>query len=737
MKKIFLLLSLAIVGFSYGQNQVLSIDDAILKGRTTLAPERLSQMMWKPDSKTISYVGKKNGKEVLIYINTPSLTRDTVLTIEDFYNSFYSIMPEEKKMERFPAFNWADNNTILYNYNNTMYVYDMNSKKTTLKVKMPAMAENFDYDKINNRIAYTVGNNLYVSDITSKDVLMDYQKRGKKEGVVQTDAINANEGGYALVVGKTVHRSEFGITKGTFWSPKGNKLAYYRMNETMVTDYGLMKFDSKPSGIENIKYPMAGAKSHEVKVYFYDFTKKRNLVVETGEPAEQYLTNIAWSPNEDYLYIAIVNRAQNEMKMNMYDGITGKFIKTLFIETHDKYVEPEKPVLFVKNNEKQFIWQSERDGFNNLYLYERGGKLLKQLTNLKQHISEVLNFDATGNNLYFMAFSADGMNKYLYSVELKTSKITQHTKIEGIHTPLVSDDGVYIVDNFSNLTTPRQIILSDNKGRLYGSIVNAINPIINYQATEISLGKIKSTDGTTDLNYRLIKPANFDATKKYPCIVYVYGGPHAQMVTNSWLGQAELWMLSFAQQGYVIFTVDNRGSLNRGLNFENITHRQLGKIEIADQLAGVNFLKQQSFVDSTKLGVYGWSFGGFMATSLMTRTPDVFKVGVAGGAVIDWSMYEIMYTERYMDTPEENPEGYKENNLLNYTKNLKGRLLLIHGTNDDVVLWNHTLNYVKKSVDDGVLVDYAVYPTHAHNVLGPDRVHLFKKINQYFNDFLK
>lgn len=737
MKKIFLLLSLAIVGFSYGQNQVLSIDDAILKGRTTLAPERLSQMMWKPDSKTISYVGKKNGKEVLIYINTPSLTRDTVLTIEDFYNSFYSIIPEEKKMERFPAFSWADNNTILYNYNNTMYVYDMNSKKTTLKVKMPAMAENFDYEKINNRIAYTVGNNLYVSDITSKDVLMDYQKRGKKEGVVQTDAINANEGGYALVVGKTVHRSEFGITKGTFWSPKGNKLAYYRMNETMVTDYGLMKFDSKPSGIENIKYPMAGAKSHEVKVYFYDFAKKRNLVVETGEPAEQYLTNIAWSPNEDYLYIAIVNRAQNEMKMNMYDGLTGKFIKTLFIEAHDKYVEPEKPVLFVKNNEKQFIWQSERDGFNNLYLYERGGKLLKQLTNLKQHISEVLNFDATGNNLYFMAFSADGMNKYLYSVELKTSKITQHTKIEGIHTPLVSDDGVYIVDNFSNLTTPRQIILSDNKGRLYGSIVNAINPIINYQATEISLGKIKSTDGTTDLNYRLIKPANFDATKKYPCIVYVYGGPHAQMVTNSWLGQAELWMVAFAQQGYVIFTVDNRGSLNRGLNFENITHRQLGKIEIADQLAGVNFLKQQSFVDSTKLGVYGWSFGGFMATSLMTRTPDVFKVGVAGGAVIDWSMYEIMYTERYMDTPEENPEGYKENNLLNYTKNLKGRLLLIHGTNDDVVLWNHTLNYVKKSVDDGVLVDYAVYPTHAHNVLGPDRVHLFKKINQYFNDFLK
>ena len=549
--------------------------------------------------------------------------------------------------------------------------------------------------------------------------------------------IIANNNGVSVVNGKAVHRNEFGIVKGTFWSSKGNKLAYYSMNENMVTDYALMKFDSKPSKIENIKYPMSGAKSHEVKVNIYDFVKKRNIEVETGEPAEQYLTNIAWSPNEEYLYIAVVNRAQNEMKLNLFDGITGKYIKTLFTETHSKYVEPEKPVLFVKNNEKQFIWMSERNGFNNLYLYERGGKLLKQLTNFKQHISEVVGFDATGSNLYFNAFSTDGMNKYLYSVEMKNAKITQHNKMDGIHNSMVSEDGVFIIDNFSNFSTPRQIILNDNKGRIYGSLVNAVNPIVNYLPTEISLGKIKSPDGITDLNYRMIKPANFDETKKYPVIVYVYGGPHAQMVTNSWLGQAELWMLAFAQQGYVIFTLDNRGSLNRGLDFENVTHRHLGKYEMEDQLAGISFLKQQKFVDSTKLGVYGWSFGGFMTTSLLTRTPDVFKVGVAGGAVIDWSMYEIMYTERYMDTPQENPEGYQENNLLNYAKNLKGKLLLIHGTNDNTVLWNHTLNYAKQCVDDGILIDYAVYPTHEHNVMGKDRVHLFKKINQYFNDFLK
>jgi dipeptidyl-peptidase-4 len=729
-------ISIICAGITHAQNQILSIDDAILKGRTTLAPERLSQLMWKPDNKTMSYIGKLNGKEVLIYVNMPNLNRDTILKIEDLYNSFYRVMPEETKFERFPFFTWMNNNSILYTYSNSVYEYDLITKKTSIKVKASGIAENLDYEKTSNRIAYTIGNQLFVSDETSINSLLNNQKKDKIDALTLASLISSSNGSN-LVNGKAVHRNEFGINKGTFWSSKGNKLAYYSMNETMVTDYGLMKFESKPSTIETIKYPMAGAKSHEVKVNIYDFEKKRNIEVETGEPSEQYLTNVAWSPSEEYLYIAVVNRAQNEMKLNLYDGKTGRFIKTLYTENHAKYVEPEKPVLFVKNNEKQFVWLSERNGFNNLYLYERGGKLLKQLTNLKQHISEIVSFDATGANLFFNAFSNDGMNKYLYSVELKSSKITQHTKTEGIHNALVSDDGVFIADNFSNSKTPRQIILNDNKGRIFGSLVNAINPIVNYLPAEIILGKIKSPDGVTDLNYRIIKPSNFDESKKYPVIVYVYGGPHAQMVTNSWLGQAELWMLAFAQQGYVIFTLDNRGSLNRGLDFENVTHRHLGKFEMEDQLAGVKFLKQQSFVDSNKLGVYGWSFGGFMTTSLLTRTPDVFKVGVAGGPVIDWSLYEIMYTERYMDTPQENPEGYKENNLLNYTKNLKGKLLLIHGTSDNTVLLNHSLNYIKQSVDDGILVDYAVYPTHEHNVMGKDRVHLFKKINQYFNDFLK
>lgn len=276
----------------------------------------------------------------------------------------------------------------------------------------------------------------------------------------------------------------------------------------------------------------------------------------------------------------------------------------------------------------------------------------------------------------------------------------------------------------------------DNKGADLAILLNSINPLREYQACSIKLLKIKANDGKTLLNSRMILPPQFDSTKKYPVIVYVYGGPHAQMVSNNWLAGGDMWLYYMAQQGYITFTLDNRGSANRGLEFENATFRNLGKTETEDQLSGVAYLKSLPYVNKDRLGVFGWSFGGFMSTTLMTKTPDVFKVGVAGGPVIDWRFYEIMYTERYMDTPQENPEGYAAADLKNYAKNLKGKLLLIHGTNDNVVLWQHTLGYLKQCVEDGVLVDYFVYPGHEHNVLGPDRVHLMKKISQYFKDFL-
>jgi len=742
MKK-FLLTVIAITGclLINAQNKLLTIEDAILKQRTTLAPERLSQLQWVPGAKKAFYVTKKLGKEVGVFITIPDFKRDTFLFLNDFNAAFRNFEVNEKEMNRFPFFTWLNQNTVRFFYKNTYYIYQTHLQKVSALVRAPSDAENLDLCEKNNFLAYTVGNNLFVNndgDLTKVSVGADgnnYQK-----GTMIT-----NDGTYGLVNGKSVHRNEFGITKGTFWSNGGEKLAYYKMFEGMVTDYHLMDIKPlpqnaseivNPNTTQQIKYPMAGGKNHMVKVCVYDFKKKRNIEIKTGDNIDQYLTNIAFSPNDEYVFIALINRQQNTMNLKMYDAATGAFVKTLITETHNKYVEPEKPVIFHKKSDNLFLWFSERDGFNHLYLYNTRGELIKQITSGKYAVADFLGFDTKGEKIYYMAFSEDGLSKFCFETELKTLKTRKINSVEGQHTAIIDENYEFILHQLTSLNTPRRTSLIDTKGKEYGTMHNAINPLSEYKKVNYKLFSINTTDKTTTLNCRMVLPADFDSTKKYPVIVYVYGGPHAQMITNSWLGGGDLWFYYMAQQGYIVFTLDNRGSANRGLAFENITHRRLGKIEIADQLAGVNYLKSLNYVDAGRMGVFGWSFGGFMSTSLMTKTPDIFKAGVAGGPVIDWRMYEIMYTERYMDSPQENPEGYNDANLLNDVKNLKGKLLLIHGTIDDVVLWQHTLTYIKSSVDAGVLVDYFVYPGHAHNIMGTDRAHLYKKVTQYFKENL-
>lgn len=723
------------------QEKMLTVEDAVLKQRSVLAPDRLSQLQWIPNTSKFAYVGKKEGKEVLIVQDAEGLKRDTVLNMFDFNIAWRNTMATEKDMNRFPFLTFQDANSFRFYYKNAYYLFKLNPLKVTLLAKAPENAEDLDFDPTSQKLAYTLNNNLFVHDGKNPAPVGDASAG---------DAYNrlemiTKDGAFGLLNGKGVHRNEFGITKGTFFSPQATKIAFYKMHEEMVSNYELMDFFAadtnhaklfSPDSFKKIKYPMAGNVSHQVTVLVHDFKTKRTVELQTGEPLEQYLTNISWSPDEEYVFIAVVNRAQNEMKLNQYDARTGAYIKTLFTETHPKYVEPEKPMVFLPSDAGKFIWFSERDGYNHLYLYNRQGKLLSQLTKGKYAITDIVGFEPKGNGLFFHATSEDGLNKLFYYLNLKNLQVTPINRMDGQHSGIASTDGKWILDTYSNTRIPRRTVLHDLSGKEYATLLNAKNPLADFKPCTIQLITIPSTDAKVKLNARMILPVNFDSTKKYPVIVYVYGGPHAQMVSNNWLGQADMWLYYMAQQGFITFSLDNRGSMNRGLEFENATHRQLGTLEIADQLAGVNFLKSKSYVDANRMGVFGWSFGGFMSTGLMTRTPGVFKVGVAGGPVIDWRMYEIMYTERYMDMPQENAEGYKKADLLNYVKDLKGKLLLIHGSSDDVVLWQHSLNYIKKSVEEGVLVDYMVYPGHAHNVMGPDRVHLMKKITQYFKDFL-
>ena len=571
----------------------------------------------------------------------------------------------------------------------------------------------------------------------------------KKEGNLYVDGKLVERGdGYDIVLGESVHRNEFGIDGGLFWSPKANRLAFYRMDQSMVVDYPLVNTKAREAEVRNIKYPMAGMKSHEVTVGVYDVASGKLIYLNTRKDTtvherEMYLTNIAWSPDEKYVFIAKVNREQNHMWLEQYDAVSGELVKVLFEETNPRYVEPCEPMIFTPKGD-QFLWYSMRDGYKHLYLYNLDGTLVKQVTKGEYEVEGFIQFDKKGENIFIYANKDNLAGRGVYRVNLKKGymqNLLQMHHPEGTHSVVINDAGTRMIDIFNSVDNPGAAYytcISGNEHTWFRTpLYTCENPLKNYAMPTVKLGTIKAADGQTDLYYRLITPPNMEPGKKYPTLVYVYGGPHSQLVTDSWLAGGNLYFLFLAQQGYVVFTVDNRGTDNRGFEFESCTHRHLGEIEMADQMEGVKFLKSLPYVDQNRMGVEGWSFGGFMTITMKLAHPEVFKVGCAGGPVIDWKWYEIMYGERYMDMPQENPEGYEANSLLNKAQNLEGRLLVIQGAEDNTVVPQHSTEFIERCINNYKQVDYFMYPHHEHNVLGRERLHLYQKMFDYYETHLK
>ena len=612
-------------------------------------------------------------------------------------------------------------------------------------------------------VTYYKGKELYGFDGKKEFKLTDAQKDWRKpknndakleervelkEGSLYVDGKLVTEGdGYNIVLGESVHRNEFGINGGLFWSPKGSRLAFYRMDQSMVKDYPLVNTKAREAEVKPIKYPMAGMKSHEVTVGVWDAAAQKLVYLDTRKDTtvherEMYLTNIAWSPDEKFVFIAKVNREQNHMWLEQYDAATGALVKVLFEEENPRYVEPCEPMVFTPKGD-QFLWYSMRDGYKHLYLYNIDGTLVKQVTKGEYEVEGFIQFDKKGENIFIYANKDNLAGRDAYRVSLKNGTMWRLTH-GGTHSVVLNEDGSCMVNVYSSVEVPAYAEYATLKYKKGGDVLSvgrtlymAENPLKDYAMPGIKLGTIKAADGKTDLYYRLITPPNMEPGKKYPTLVYVYGGPHSQLVTDSWLGGGNLYFLFLAQQGYVVFTVDNRGTDNRGFEFESCTHRHLGEIEMADQMEGVKFLKGLPYVDKDRMGVEGWSFGGFMTITMKLAHPEVFKVGCAGGPVIDWKWYEIMYGERYMDMPQENPEGYEANCLLNKAKNLEGRLLVIQGAEDNTVVPQHSTEFIERCINNYKQVDYFMYPHHEHNVLGRERLHLYKKMFDYYETHLK
>lgn len=608
-------------------------------------------------------------------------------------------------------------------------------KKKTVVWRQASKGQEFaDWNNASKAVAYVSNHNLYVMDSEGKTTQL------------------STDGSREIVYGQAVHRNEFASMKGTFWSPDGTKLAFNRMDQSMVADYPQVNTFEREATYEPDKYPMCGMTSHKVTIGVYDMKTGKTVYLKAGDPTDRYFTNLAWAPDGKKVYMFELNRDQNDCRLTAYDAETGEKTGELYREVDEKYVEPLNPIVFLPWDKSQFIMQSRQDGYNHLYLCTlgmHGSRMasntesleVEQLTEGKWEVLSVLGFNSKTKSIIYKSNEASPIQQNVYSVSVANKKRTRIDEGgKGWHEgSTISASGRYLLDNYQEPTVPRRIVAIDTQTGKSHCILNAKDPWKEkgYNIPEYSCGKLKAADGTTDLYWRMVKPVNFDPNKKYPTVVYVYGGPHAHNVDARWHYSSRSWETYMAQKGYLLFILDNRGSEHRGKDFEQATFRQLGQEEMKDQMKGVEYLKSLPYVDQDRMGVHGWSFGGFMTISLMTNYPDVFKVGVAGGPVIDWKWYEVMYGERYMDTPESNPEGYAKTSLLNKAKDLKGKLQIITGMNDPTVVPQNCLMFLNACSEAGTQPDFFAYPGEGHNMMGHKSVHLHERITQYFEDYLK
>jgi len=731
MKRVFLLVCLfcmtATASFAQ-EKKSYTLEDVIPGGNNyfNLVPKNIPGLQWwgdvcvRTDVENIVTINVRNGKETVL------VTLDEVN--EALLNGEKPFQPtQELKQLRTlmgASLPWGDQKVITFRQGNYMVWYDFGQKKISNLFRLNEKAANLDFCKENGYVAYTVGSNLCIAHEGEKDLQINPDEK-------KADPMD-------IVYGQAVHRNEFGIYKGTFWSPKGNCLAFYRMDQSMVTAYPQVNTTTRIATLEPDKYPMAGMTSHKVTVGVYHIQSGKTVYLQAGDPTDRYFTNISWSPDEKSIYVIELNRDQNHSQLVRYNAETGAKEAMLFEETHPKYVEPQHPIVFLPWDSNQFIYWSQRDGFHHLYLYNKEGQLIKQLTQGDWLVQDILGFNTARKEMIIASTEISPLQTNIFSLNVKTGKRTLLGQQDGTHSARLSASGTYLIDNFTSFNVPREISILPTNGKTGINLLTATDPMKEqYNLPEITLGTIKAADGKTDLYYRLIKPVNFDPNKKYPAIIYVYGGPHAQLIHNNRFYDARGWDLYMAQKGYVMLTVDSRGSDNRGLEFENCTFRQLGVEEMKDQVEGAKFLQSLPYVNADKIGVHGWSFGGFMTTNLMLTYPEIFKVGVAGGPVIDWQYYEVMYGERYMDTPQTNPEGYKNSNLKLKAGNLKGRLEVIIGGADPTCVPQHSYTFLRACIDAGTHPDFFVYPEDGHNMMGRDRVHLHEHITHYFEDHLK
>lgn len=637
-------------------------------------------------------------------------------TEKDIRISRYTFSQDEKKIliptETEPIYRWSTRS----NY----YIWDI-EEKTLSELSPDGKQRLADFSPDGTRVAFVRENNLFVKSLVSG-----------KEDQITFDGLDRN-----IINGTTdwVYEEEFGFVKGFFWSAAGDKIAYYRFDESKVKEYELQMWGDLYPEMYKYKYPKAGEDNSVVSIHIYDLESGDHITADIGTETDQYIPRMKWTKQENILAIQRLNRLQNKLEILLVDARSGKS-RVIYEEKNQYYIDITDDLTFI--DEDQFIISSEKDGHNHLYLYDMNGKLIRQLTKGEWDVTGMQGYDAKRKRVIFEAAKSSPLNRDLLAVSLD-GKLTLLSEKTGTNHGNFSSNFDYYINTYSDANTPPYITVNKANGsvvRVLEDNAALLEKLMEYGYAERSFFTLPGGDGT-DLNAWKILPPDFNLEKEYPVLMYVYGGPGSQTVLNSW-GGGELWYQMLAQHGIICISVDNRGTGARGEEFKKMTYLQLGKYETIDQIAAAKYLESQPWVDGGHIGIFGWSYGGFMTSLCMTKGADVFDVGIAVAPVTNWKYYDNIYTERFMRTPQENPDGYEDNSPINFTDQLQGKYMLVHGTGDDNVHVQNAIDMISALVESDKQFDLFLYPNKNHGIYGGNtRFHLYTMLTNFLLENLK
>ncbi|WP_395045236.1 S9 family peptidase, partial [Flavobacterium sp.] len=566
------------------------------------------------------------------------------------------------------------------------------------------------------KVAYAKANDLFVYDIESKQTVQ-ITSDGKKNAIING-------------ITDWVYEEEFAFVKAFDWSTDSKKIAFIRFDETEVPEFtmNIYKKELYPT-VETFKYPKAGEKNATVSLHIYDVNAKSKKDINLGNYQDFYIARMKWTNDANIVCAQVLNRHQDNLDLIFVDATTGN-AKVVMNEKDKAYVDVTDNLTFLKDN--SFIWTSEKDGFNHIYLFDKTGKLKNQVTKGNWEVTAYYGFDEKNKTIYYQSVENGSIVRDVYKISLDGKKKVKLSQQVGTNSATFSPNFDYFINTFSSVTVPTIYTLNNSKdGKQVQSIVN--NDALLEKLKKYNLPNKEFFELTTEkgnkLNAWMIKPKDFDATKKYPVFMYQYSGPGSQEVANNWLDTNDMWFMMLSQQGYIIACVDGRGTGFKGAAFKKITQKELGKYEVEDQIDAAKVIGNYSYVDKTRIGIFGWSYGGFMASNCILKGADVFKTAIAVAPVTNWRFYDSIYTERYLQTPQENASGYDSNSPINFTDKLKGNFLLIHGTADDNVHFQNSMQMIEALVQSNKQFDWAVYPDKNHGIYGgKTRIQLYNKM---------